>query len=194
MVSNYSNYIISCNLIAYNRQLPANGSCFIFIICILIVKKIRYYIKPKYLFMKIKHLLFAVVAFAVAGTFASCKKEDKKSKTELLTAGSWKIKTLTVKNGATTVDLLALQQECYKDNLYTFKTDNTLIIDEGAKKCDEEDDQSYTTTWSFTDNETKIVMEGESGSIVSLTSAELKISSTETEGGLTYTYEATFGR
>lgn len=143
--------------------------------------------------MKIKHLLFAVVAFAVLGTFASCKKEDKKSKTELLTAGTWKIKAFVAKSGAVTVDMLAAQDECYKDNLYTFKADKTLIIDEGAEKCDEDDDQYYITTWSFSDNESKITVDEEISSIVSLTTTEFKVSSSITEDGQTYAYEMTFG-
>lgn len=143
--------------------------------------------------MKIKHLLFALSAFVVLGIFASCKKEDKKSKTELLTTGSWKIKSFVGISGATRVDLLATQDECYKDNLYSFKTDKTLVVDEGAQKCDENDDQSYTTTWSFSDNESKITVDEEISSIVSLTTSEFKVSSTVTENGQTYTYEMTFG-
>ncbi|MFT3946026.1 MAG: hypothetical protein QM763_03550 [Agriterribacter sp.] len=143
--------------------------------------------------MKIRHLLLTLAAFIILGTVASCKKEDKKSKTELLTAASWKVKATVAVSGSTSIDLFSTQDECYKDNLYSFKTDNTIVIDEGAKKCDEEDDQSYSADWSFAENETKLIIDEQNLTLESLTASELKLSYTSTENDITYTYTITFG-
>lgn len=134
--------------------------------------------------MKIRHLLLTLVSFIVLGTVASCKKEDKKSKTELLTAGSWKMSAHTIVFGAVTYDAYKDMEACDKDDFITFKAGGVVEFNQGAVKCDEEDSQVETGQWSFAENETKLIMAGESASIVSLTSAELKVTySYSTEEG-----------
>lgn len=70
----------------------------------------------------------ALVLFA-----SSCKKE--KTTTELLQNGAWKITALTATSGASSIDVYATMPSCSKDDLYTFKTDNTMIQGAGATKC-----------------------------------------------------------
>lgn len=136
-------------------------------------------------------LLLSILALITL--FSSCKKEDSKSKTELLTAGAWKIKANYGIVGSTKTDLMLTMEACEKDNTFTFKTDNTVVYDEGATKCDDDDAQTDNGTWSFTENETKLVIDGESATILSLTGSELKVSTSYTEDGVTYTSEITLG-
>lgn len=84
-------------------------------------------------------------------------------------------------------------EACEKDNIFTFKTDNTIVYDEGATKCDAGDDQTNNGTWSFIENEKKLVIDSETLTILSLTSGELKVTSSYTEDGVTYTNEFTLG-
>ncbi|MFT3705462.1 MAG: DUF5004 domain-containing protein [Agriterribacter sp.] len=142
--------------------------------------------------MKIKNIFLLLTVISIV-SFSSCKKEDSKSKTELLTAAAWKIKANYSIVGSTRTDLMPTMEACEKDNTYTFKTDNTVIFDEGATKCDDDDDQTDTGTWSLTENETKLILNGETSSLLSLTGSELKVSTSYTEDGVTYTNEVTLG-
>ncbi len=131
-------------------------------------------------------LMVAALAFAT-----SCKKdEDEKSnspaktKTELLTSGSWKITSLIL--GGT--DLWPSQDACDKDDLAIFKTDGTYIDDEGATKCDPADPQQTTSTWKFTNNETVLEIDGDAGTIKELTESKLVIEATSSGVTVTVTY------
>lgn len=126
-------------------------------------------------------LVLAVLTFSVY----SCKDDEgdppaedntPKTKTEMLTTGSWLMKSgtitpsITVDIFGTTVtlnnywELLAAvngttdAEPCLKDNLLIFNTDSTVVLDEGAIKCDPADPQTDDGgEWRFIDNETKVV-------------------------------------
>ncbi|HQD09493.1 MAG TPA: hypothetical protein PLQ65_07505 [Flavihumibacter sp.] len=144
--------------------------------------------------MKLTSLALAAAAITVITTASSCKKEDEKpkSKTELLTAGSWKVTAYMLVSGATTYDFWKEAEPCLKDNITTFVADGTLIGDEGATKCNAGDDQTYTSTWKFAENETKIEFDEELYTIESLTSTQLKVSVTTTSQGTTVVQNITF--
>lgn len=89
--------------------------------------------------------------------FGACKKNhDKdntptqKTKTELISTGSWKFSTATV-GGA---NVAAFLQSCQKDNILTFASTGTGTVDEGASKCNAGDQQTSPFTWNFASNET----------------------------------------
>lgn len=127
-----------------------------------------------------KITLFVLVA-VMATLVSSCKKDDDNNsnnpsggssatKTEMITAKSWKVTGLTVGGQ----DFYSQMDACDKDDLHTFKTDNTYIYDEGASKCDPSDPQVISTgTWKFTENETKIEYDGETATIKELTSTKM---------------------
>ena len=46
---------------------------------------------------------------------------------------------------------------CVNDNFYDFKSDGTVISDEGPTKCNESDPQQVQGDWSFNDDETVII-------------------------------------
>jgi len=50
-----------------------------------------------------------------------------------------------------------LIQPCYKDNTYQFKTDSTVIVDDGATKCNSTDPQTATYSWSISNTNPPIL-------------------------------------
>lgn len=87
---------------------------------------------------------------------ASCKKSSSpstpKTKTDLLTQGTWKFSAATV-NGS---DASSYIQACQKDNIYSFQSNGNGSMDEGASKCNSGDPQTVPFTWSWMTNETII--------------------------------------
>lgn len=124
--------------------------------------------------------LLVLVAAMVA--ISSCKKDEDNSSTpsnnaskkELLTAKKWKATGLTL--GGT--DFWSQIDACEKDNINTFKTDGVYIQDEGATKCDPSDPQIITTsTWTFIDNDTKLVYDGDTAKINELSASKMVLQS-----------------
>lgn len=131
-------------------------------------------------------LMVAALAFAT-----SCKKDEDsgsnspaKSKTELITSGSWKISSLVL-GGA---DIWPSQDACDKDDLSIFKADGTYIDDEGPTKCDASDPQQSTSTWKFTNNETMIEIDGDAGTLKELSASKMVIETSDAGLTITVTY------
>jgi len=146
-----------------------------------------------------------LILMAATLTAVSCKKEGgseskQKTKTELLTTGSWKRTGLTSTpaydwygDGTYTTDILSVMKICEADNVDTYKSNGTGDTDEGATLCNQSDPQAWPFVWEFADNETKLVLDyfGEF-TLEELTTTILKFSSTFEENGVTYTIEETY--
>jgi hypothetical protein len=117
--------------------------------------------------------------------FSSCNKSDyspptPKTKTQLLTQGTWKFKSAT----ASGTDISGSLQTCQKDNILTFAAAGTGTVDEGATKCNPlTDPQSYPMTWNFASGETILHVSaslfagtGNDFTLISLTETELVVS------------------
>jgi hypothetical protein len=114
--------------------------------------------------------------------FSACSKSSEnpppKTKTELLTQGSWKFDHAM----AGTTDISSAPPlACYTDNTMTFSTNLTGTITEGANVC--ATPAPSTFTWSFQNNETTLrfsftLIQGGSQdfTIVSLTETNLVLS------------------
>jgi hypothetical protein len=111
----------------------------------------------------------------------ACKKDEPVSiqtKTELLTDGSWIISSILSDadgNGSYESDDFALFPDCYKDNFYTFKEDLEVEMNEGAMKCDPMDPQISSIVWTFTSNETSIVIDTDTYRVAELSNNTLKL-------------------
>src|SRR4029078_3686769 len=91
-------------------------------------------------------LLILIVATTIA---VSCKKESgseskQKTKTELLTSGSWKRNALTdtpaydwYGDGNYATDLLSVMKVCDSDNFDTYKSNGTGHKDKGTTRRDQ---------------------------------------------------------
>jgi Lipocalin-like domain len=127
-----------------------------------------------------KKLVLPVTLFSLTILMlGACKKSSSKSKTEMLTQAGWKINAVgidanmngTIDNGE------SQEQDCQVDNIYTFKTDGTGAVDEGANICSGEQ-QTSTFNWTFKTNETVINADNDNlngdFNISSLTDSEFK--------------------
>lgn len=131
--------------------------------------------------MKPQTTLLLLLAFMTA-----CSKKDKnQSRTELLTTGNWKITTSENDddaNGTYETDNYALFDDCFKDNIFTFKTGGQLDLDEGPSKCDPLDPQTETVPWQLTNNDNTLVVDGESYDILELNNSTLRFKENLTAG------------
>ncbi len=103
-----------------------------------------------------KKLLSFLCVLIAANFFisSSCNKSDDppppKTKTELLTTGSWRFSSATY-NGA---DASGYLQACQKDNFYIFLVAGTGTVNEGPTTCNVGDPPTSSFTWNFATNET----------------------------------------
>lgn len=151
-----------------------------------------------------KQLQNKILLLLFASTFIiSCKKtKDEaivKTKTELLTTGTWKLTSYTSTpaydwygTGVYAIDILAALYPCEADGFDTYKINGIVEINEGALRCNPMDPQTFTATWKFTDNENKIMYDGfDEYVLVELTATTLRLQQTFVENGVTYTHYET---
>ncbi len=130
--------------------------------------------------------------------FSGCDKDEEiipKTRTELITAGSWRFGAAMVG----TTDVSASLPTCQKDNIMTFLAALTGNVDEGPTKCNAGDPQTNPFTWSFQSNETvlnisTILFTGGSNNftIVALNESQLVLSQIITVGGTPQNAVVTF--
>lgn len=125
---------------------------------------------------KIITLITMVIVIA-----ACSKNNDKpKSKTELLTIGTWKLMAATFHgdsdgNGSIEdVDLFSIFPDCAKDDVTTYYPDGDALNEEGPTRCDPTIPETYEFNWEFKENETKLNTGGKDFIILELTSTTLK--------------------
>ena len=109
-----------------------------------------------------KVLIFSTLLIALN----ACKKDDAKpaSKADLLTSGTWRLTAAVTDmdgDGTFETDEYAALGTCFTDNIWTFNSNNSIAVDEGATKCDPSDPQVQTGSWQLTNNQTNLSFEGE---------------------------------
>lgn len=112
-------------------------------------------------------------------TANSCKKKnDQKSKTQLVTERDWRMtKFEEQENNNPPINYLDGAPACNLDDRHVFKTNNTYEINEGPSKCVPTDPQLVDNgTWSFGDNETKFLYDGIPFTIDKLDNSTLELS------------------
>lgn len=135
----------------------------------------------------------------------SCKKDDPATpnREALLTAGAWKLSAMTVDPaidwfGTPVTNVFPQLPGCLKDDLTIFKSNGIVNYDEGATKCDPNDPQTTSGTWTFNPAQTvlSITTDGETTSwdISSLTSTSVVAEFESVEEGITYTFSITYSR
>lgn len=155
--------------------------------------------------MKSKAQLASLLILLVTITVTSCKKADvknkQKTKTELLTAGTWKKVSLTsypaydwYGDGIYATDILSILDVCELDDFDTYRSDGTGDTNGGSMRCSQWDPMAWPFTWALTNNETKLVFNGVNElNLVELTETTLKFSTTFEENGIIYTHEEIYG-
>lgn len=117
---------------------------------------------------------FALLLLSAA-VFTGCSKTAAKTKTELLTNTSW---TQTVNGYDNNLNWTIESSESYlyscdKDNVWTFKSDGTLIEDESTVRCYSATGYSYK--WQLASDDNKIVIDGRTYTIKTLDSYTLEV-------------------
>jgi hypothetical protein len=108
----------------------------------------------------------------------------------------WKLQSLTVSpaidwdvDGKKETDILAIMEDCEKDDLLLLRNDNTIVRNAGKVKCDEDDEQEKKTgNWSYDKAGKKLTIKEEKDAQV-LTVVE----SSASRFVVTYTWKATSG-
>jgi hypothetical protein len=126
-------------------------------------------------------LCLAVVLLAIT---TSCNKQTTavaQTKTEMLTSGQWHISAFTVSpamdfdgDGIPESDVYATYSSCDKDNYFVFRKDGKVEVNQGPMVCPG-DPQSELKDWSFANNETEIIIDGDRCTIKDLTATRFNI-------------------
>lgn len=134
--------------------------------------------------MKKYTLVFLSLGLVVFG----CQKDDDQNNDQtnmqLITSATWKYDTVTIdydKDGKPDAPASSYIEDCDKDNIITFKSDSTGIVDEGLTKCDPSHPQITNFRWWFKDETTlttpDAIFAGTSGDakVTVLTSSKLEL-------------------
>ena len=144
-----------------------------------------------------KKLFLFLSAVVVLG---ACKKEDTPAVTvDLLTAKPWQVSTVALSDSGNPIPISQFITACQLDNTYKFNTDNTLLVDEGATKCNSSDPQNPTGTWAFANSDktkVSIVMPGSvfngDFTIKAISASSMQLTTTQQLNNIPLTIEATF--
>ena len=131
--------------------------------------------------IRLSTLVFlSLFAFTVIVT--SCKKDDTNlTKKEMLTAKSWKILS-SKSNGVAEVI-----EDCQKDDFLKFVANGTYTFNPGTNKCYSED-VTDSGIWALSSDEKYLIVDGDSITIVELTTSRFTFSITDGD----YISEATY--
>ena len=153
--------------------------------------------------MKQKIQLIILLLVITSATILSCTTDKgyiPKTRTELLTAGNWIYTACIVSpaydyyvDGNPVTDIYAIMKACEKDDFETYKINGIWEYNQGPTKCDQSSPQiELSEPWSFTANETKVLVGTTECTILELTSTTLKLQYTFEDSGVTYTEVDTY--
>jgi hypothetical protein len=139
---------------------------------------------------------FAALFFiSITGCGKDKDPAPAKTKTQLLTQSTWKFSSATVGGS----DVSAFLQTCQKDNILTFASAGTGVVDEGATKCNAADPQTNPFTWNFQSSETVLFISAtlftggsSTFNLITLTETQLVVSQNVTISGTTQNAVVTF--
>ena len=155
--------------------------------------------------MKKKLYVSALMVAVSAIIFNGCKKKDdpEPTKTELLTGKNWKVTALTSDpavdiNGVLVTNVYNQMDQCSKDDLDRFESNGIYKFDEGLTKCNVNDPQTVTGTWSFNSNQTiiTVTVNGNTSSfnVESIGESTMKANTVYNDGANNYTWSYTWTR
>lgn len=112
--------------------------------------------------MKKLHTSFLFLSLTLL--FTGCSKDDSDdnntpapTRLELLASHGWRLNAFYINGIDVTTTVFSL---CELDNIFTYDSDYTYMIDEGPTKCNPGDPQIIETgNWSFANNQTMLIYE-----------------------------------
>ncbi len=121
--------------------------------------------------------IITLAAFLII-IFSSCKKDEVVSNSTCLLSssnilGTYKITSILYKSSPQTpeIDYFIYYDECEKDNLLIFNSNNTYVISEGATACSPTTSESGN--WNL--NQSSITIDSELGTITDFFCSGMKI-------------------
>jgi len=115
------------------------------------------------------------------------------TKTDLITGKTWKLTAATVSPKMQGMeDMFAMMEDCEKDNTIKYNKDKSVVMNEGAQKCDMMDPQTKTGAWTFSSDEAVLTVDGKNYTLVNLSSNQLKTSYKMDMSGTAYTITMTY--
>lgn len=136
----------------------------------------------------------------VAASLGACRKGSDTatptpSRTDLLTAKSWRLTTATISIGG--FPFPGAINACSMDDFLKFGTNKVLTHDEGATKCDPTDPQTDNGTWDMP-SDTKLTLAlpnsdfpGGTFDIKELSATAMRLSITDNSNGAVTTFDIT---
>lgn len=122
-----------------------------------------------------------------------------KTNQELITGNTYQVTSLKIDPpydflglGTPISDLYAVGDDCSKDDRTTFNSDGTTTTDEGPTKCDPNDPQTTTGSWSLNEDQSIITVDQEEWNIVSVTTTGIEVNQSFVENDTTYTMTGKF--
>lgn len=152
--------------------------------------------------MKKYNYLHAVLLVMLAASTFSCKKKKSEPSPQERILGKWKIVAWTAKvsnDPSPPMDVFASLPNCEKDNFFEYRSGGVLIFNEGSTKCNNNDPQEQTTTytlsadgrtltWSLGNNQ-EMTFE-----VLELSSSVKRLKYMQNDQNITYTMEITFNK
>jgi len=110
--------------------------------------------------------------------------------------GKWKANAGILIIGTDTTDVYAAMDDCEKDNISSFNSDHTYVVDEGTLKCTPEDPTAFNGTWSLSGNNLTVITPSntQKWEILQLDNTTLKITYTGSINGSSATVIQTYTR
>ncbi|MCU0443417.1 MAG: lipocalin family protein [Microscillaceae bacterium] len=124
----------------------------------------------------------------------ACKKDNEEPPASIV--GKWK-QTAGVISPALggITDYFSDNEPCNKDDIYEFKSNNTYESTEGATRCDPNDPNLWDSgAYSLSSDRKTLTWDGDNYNVLELSSSTLRISSSFTSSGVTYTTTDTYQR
>lgn len=133
--------------------------------------------------MCITKAFFAILIAFSAFVLTACSDDAEAELSDLtkkLVEEKWVLQSSTINPpvnilGNLISDLYTLILPCDKDDFSMYKSNGKGTYDEGASKCQLSDPQTKPFTWSFLNNESQILQDGEVYDILDLSSERLEV-------------------
>lgn len=148
------------------------------------------------------------LTFAMLGLLftSSCNKDNEDKATpnrEKLLVGAWQMKSFTVDpaidwfgTGVLVSNIYAQLDACDKDDVTIFEANGVVKYDEGGSKCDPQDPQTETGTWTFNQDKTvlsvKVDGETQSWDVSKLESSRFEVIYEWQVAGINYAFSIGF--
>lgn len=142
---------------------------------------------------KFYSILSIAIAFSMLALTTSCSDDDEDiNKTEVLTTKKWTLTKEEIEFQGERTDITD-QDDCEKDDFFTFATDGSYKNEIGTDDCDGWQETS-SGKWSWDDGEKTLVINDEEFTLAGISSSQLVLkqidegTSVEINGKIEYAY------